>query len=144
MCHVVARYVHQLFTLCHLSISCLTTEQRYDRLLAREIIWKACTPCSGMITLYVGASNKHPTGRMQLSKTKTLSRRPPRTGRNFPINVTLSSEQPVFKQESCAIAKMTAQCPPKFSIFRDSLTTPMATFPEIFHGLWFVLFQSTL
>ena len=54
------------------------------------------------------------------------------------------ARQYMYEQESCAIAKMTAQCPKKFSIFRDSLTTPIATFPEIFHGLLFVLFQSTL
>ena len=43
------------------------------------------------------------------------------------------------RQESCAIAKMTAHAPytwcPKN--FRDSLTTPTATIPNIFHGLLF-------
>ena len=51
-----------------------------------------------------------------------------------------------WKQESCAIAKMTAQCPHATYTrmpwnFRDSLTTPIATIPNIFHGL---LFRSKL
>ena len=41
-------------------------------------------------------------------------------------------------QESYSIAKMTAQCSENF---RDSLTTPTATIPNILHGL---LFRSTL
>jgi len=39
-----------------------------------------------------------------------------------------------IKQESCAIAKMTAQCAQymgALKICRDSLTTPTATFPKI-------------
>jgi len=49
-------------------------------------------------------------------------------------------------QESCAIAKMTAQCPHATYTwmpwnFRDALTTPIATIPNIFHGL---LFRSKL
>jgi len=46
-------------------------------------------------------------------------------------------------QESCAVAKMTARCAIYMGAlnFRDALTTPMATIPNIFHGL---LFRSTL
>ena len=41
------------------------------------------------------------------------------------------------EQESCAIAKMTAQCAHTYECpenFRDSLTTPTATIPNIFMG----------
>ena len=38
------------------------------------------------------------------------------------------------EQESCAVAKMTARCAPYMGAlnFRDSLTTPTATIPNIF------------
>ena len=50
------------------------------------------------------------------------------------------------EQETCAIAKMIAQCPHATYTwmpwnFRVSLTTPIATIPNIFHGL---LFRSKL
>jgi len=51
----------------------------------------------------------------------------------------------LLAQESCAIAKMTAQCALYMrgcpENFRDSLTTPTATIPNIFHG---ILCRSTL
>jgi len=48
-----------------------------------------------------------------------------------------------YKQESCAVAKMTARCALYMGAlnFRDSLTMPAATVPNIFHVL---LFQLTL
>ena len=52
-------------------------------------------------------------------------------------------EQYYFRQESCAIAKMTAQCTLYMGAlkFLDSLTTPMATIPNIFSWA-FVPFDS--
>jgi len=48
-----------------------------------------------------------------------------------------------LKQESCTVAKMTARCALYMGAlnFRDCLTTPTATIPNIFHRL---LFRSTL
>ena len=46
----------------------------------------------------------------------------------------------LFKQESLAIAKMTARCVLYIACpenFRESLSTPTVTFPEIFNGLLF-------
>ena len=45
------------------------------------------------------------------------------------------SKLEITEQESCAIAKMTAQC----ALYTGALTTPTANFPEIFHGLLFHL-----
>jgi len=49
----------------------------------------------------------------------------------------------LLKQESCAVAKMVARCALYMGAlnFRDSLNTPTATIPNIYHGL---LFRSTL
>jgi len=59
------------------------------------------------------------------------------------LNCTQFDQLILRKQESCAVAKMTARCAIYIGAlnFRDSLTTPTATIPNIFHGL---LFRSTL
>ena len=56
------------------------------------------------------------------------------------VRLPLATLSVISQQESCAIAKMTAQCTPIRGCpenFRDSLTTPTATIPNIFHGLLF-------
>ena len=53
------------------------------------------------------------------------------------LRAVSSEEQSKYVQESCAIAKMTAQCALHYGCpenFRDSLTTPTVTIPNIYMG----------
>ena len=60
----------------------------------------------------------------------------------MPVKAYLYQQHFLLRQESGAIAKMTARCAVRIGCpenFRQSLTTPTATFPEIFNGLLFRL-----
>jgi len=54
-------------------------------------------------------------------------------------DIKMQDMQKQSRQKSCADAKMTARCTLGALKFRDSLTTPTATIPNIFHGLLFRL-----